>query len=359
LIKEIYLRHLDAPGLFVDVLHLGRLLSATDPRDHIYAFLGTPLACSKGNMILEPDYGKEEYDLNLDLTRALLSIRHESPFVLCFAKHSSAEDITRKRPPSWLPQWKKPSTGPMPLYTIGNIGLKQHAGGPVDRLKYDITGVGDTHHLTIHGVIFDTLTKISEVLKSENLDYRQKEWDTEFRTSVSHYIDLLWDSVTSTPETSSTKPLEYGKYHEDFSFALVAGYKNPEPTSPAKHGKIFRAYLRAMRHTRVRTSVDAISKTTSKLASSYAMNTRKYGHCRLAATKRNGFALVPQFAQKGDVACVFLGMATPFILRPAAKQNGAKYYHLVGEAYMHGRMQGELIDELDRGCNTRDNVTLI
>ena len=81
------------------------------------------------------------------------------------------------------------------------------------------------------------------------------------------------------------------------------------------------------------------------------MNTRNCSNQRLAVTKLGGFALVPQFAQPGDICCVFLGMVTPFVLRPATVQNEdeGRYYHLVGEAYVYGVMGGELVDALDGG----------
>jgi hypothetical protein len=46
----------------------------------------------------------------------------------------------------------------------------------------------------------------------------------------------------------------------------------------------------------------------------------------------------PSCTQKGDVVAVLLGGAHCFLLRPKDKQ-----YQLVGNAYVHGMMQGQSI----------------
>jgi len=66
-------------------------------------------------------------------------------------------------------------------------------------------------------------------------------------------------------------------------------------------------------------------------------------------------------AQPGDICCILLGMATPFILRPAKAQTeaGGKLYHLVGECYIRGVMSGELVEALDRGEVAQEEITLV
>jgi len=54
--------------------------------------------------------------------------------------------------------------------------------------------------------------------------------------------------------------------------------------------------------------------------------------------------------QNGDVVCVLLGGRVPYILRPQDK-----HYRLVGAAYVHGVMDGEVIEELRQG-NMKEQV---
>jgi hypothetical protein len=68
-------------------------------------------------------------------------------------------------------------------------------------------------------------------------------------------------------------------------------------------------------------------------------------------------AIVPPFAKQGDQICIIFGAQTPFVLRewereiPAGddhtgSQDEAEYkcqYKLVGECYVHGIMDGEMM----------------
>ena len=78
-------------------------------------------------------------------------------------------------------------------------------------------------------------------------------------------------------------------------------------------------------------------------------------------------ALVPPCSKERDVVCIVPGAQTPYLLRPVsqptagderelvieggpetADQGGClglgSVYHLVGECYIHGMMDGEMVD---------------
>jgi len=78
-------------------------------------------------------------------------------------------------------------------------------------------------------------------------------------------------------------------------------------------------------------------------------------------TNSGRFALVSEFSRPGDECCIFLGMVTPFVIRPVVGQsdNIAKYRHLVGESYIHGVMGGELVEALDNGGIEKQEITLV
>lgn len=62
---------------------------------------------------------------------------------------------------------------------------------------------------------------------------------------------------------------------------------------------------------------------------------------RIMRTKRGFIGTVPRGTKKGDVVCVLYGGQTPFILRPSESRPGM--YRLIGDAYVHGLMQGEAL----------------
>ena len=366
----MYQKYLSSPGLFLDVLQVGKSLSAADPRDHIYAFLGNPLACTnEGELLLEPDYDKDERDVYFNTACALLRSRHESPYVLCFVQHASADEVTGSDGPSWIPRWKKSETGSMPFFSIGNIGVSHMAGGSADRLQYRVhRGVGGERLLTLHGFVFDHLTWTSELLEKGNFSLNLDTWDAQLLTSRQAYTEVLWNSVSHAFKQCQgpTALLEPARYYGDFSYTLVTGYNNSRFVRPKEHRKIFSAYLRGLHqacHPEERTTALLSDKEAKEAcnASRYEVKTRNCGNRRLAITKTGRFALVPQCAQPGDVCCVFLGMVTPFVLRPGAIYDGdkARYYHLVGEAYVHDVMAGELVKGLNNTDVEERKVTLL
>ena len=62
---------------------------------------------------------------------------------------------------------------------------------------------------------------------------------------------------------------------------------------------------------------------------------------RLAYTSDNLLALVPSTAEIGDVLSIFQGTPLPFVLRQAQRN-----YRLVGTAYIHNMMDGEVLKDL-------------
>jgi len=65
---------------------------------------------------------------------------------------------------------------------------------------------------------------------------------------------------------------------------------------------------------------------------------------RFFSTKRGRMGLAPSTILVGDMVCVILGCQVPLIIQ---KVNGHQV--LVGEAYVHGIMDGEVIEGLTEG----------
>jgi hypothetical protein len=65
-------------------------------------------------------------------------------------------------------------------------------------------------------------------------------------------------------------------------------------------------------------------------------------------TSSGRVGLVPAETQSGDFVCLIMGLNFPFVLR----QFDADLYILVGEAYIDGAMDGEIL--ANSGIETRD-----
>jgi hypothetical protein len=70
------------------------------------------------------------------------------------------------------------------------------------------------------------------------------------------------------------------------------------------------------------------------------------GQRRFAVTERKYMGMVPNGSEAGDVVCVLFGAKVPFILRECNLTGPGQSckYQLVGEAYIHGMMDGEALD---------------
>jgi hypothetical protein len=56
------------------------------------------------------------------------------------------------------------------------------------------------------------------------------------------------------------------------------------------------------------------------------------------------FGLAPTHAQEGDFICILFGCSVPVILRKRSPpESDESYYWFIGEAYVHGMMDGEAL----------------
>jgi hypothetical protein len=67
---------------------------------------------------------------------------------------------------------------------------------------------------------------------------------------------------------------------------------------------------------------------------------------RLITTNKGHIGMGPCRVRKGDGICVLLGCSIPLILQP---RQGQPSYQVVGECYLHGFMDGEVLKELESG----------
>lgn len=82
-----------------------------------------------------------------------------------------------------------------------------------------------------------------------------------------------------------------------------------------------------------------------------------YRHFIVTEMKRIGLA--PRYAREGDLICILLGCSVPVILRPAFGPGNAGLYHFIGDSYIHGIMDGEVMTSLENGDYTLEEFNII
>jgi hypothetical protein len=78
---------------------------------------------------------------------------------------------------------------------------------------------------------------------------------------------------------------------------------------------------------------------------------------KLCITTRGYIGLVPPFAEVGDAVFLIRGAQVPFVPRtvegPLSSEGSRVLCHLVGEAYVHGLMYGDVVGLGGEGLETQ------
>lgn len=95
-----------------------------------------------------------------------------------------------------------------------------------------------------------------------------------------------------------------------------------------------------------------IQKADGGTWSNFSSKAASVCHTRtLVITRKGYFGLGPGATRAGDLCCIIFGSPVPLILRHADEN-----YQLVGEAYVHGVMNGEAVEQLDQG-KSQQNIS--
>lgn len=115
----------------------------------------------------------------------------------------------------------------------------------------------------------------------------------------------------------------------------------------------------------LRRAYDEVDETLKQEASLMPQNTLPAGIEKYALgrkffiTKKGYFGLGPQKSEPGDRVAVPLGSGVPFVLRKCVSATGKRAWKIVGECYVHGIMQGEVIQKWNLGSAEAQMLLLI
>jgi heterokaryon incompatibility protein (HET) len=334
---------------FSDILNGGRAVSASDKRDHVYAFLGAPQARKpNGDLLIEPDYQKSVEDVYFETASALIRHPREAPWVLANVKHASQEDIDDDNLPSWVPRWDR---GIM-FYHLGQPQCWYRAGGADISFEPEIR---PNRSLAVVGFSFDEVIWTSQIIRRENLSLNSSLWDAEFRDSGVPLIEMLISELC-TVTGRSEEQLEH-----DINLALVIGYMTDKDKLNATTVNLanFKAYRYMIRKAANPKNEHGPSQSESSDgqgdAHAFCLSD-ELSHLRsLFYTKNGRLGIGHRFSRKGDVVYVFPGLSVPFVLRKYPDGN----YKLIGDCYINGVMEGELMEGLKTGAVRNETMILV
>jgi Heterokaryon incompatibility protein (HET) len=314
--------------MLLDVLVEARGAEASDPRDKVFGIM------KMTETTINPDYSKEVSEVYTEAARRNLPERVFD--LLCCVDH---EPLTGSGMccPSWVPNWSTPRK----TTSLGYNG--KHRGvyyDPKDR-RSEVKQVGD--RLSIVGILYDNLSRLLSSTGSSLKDLHYPTSSTaqfivgsmRIATNHSHpypsdstLFDAFWHTVVAGKDHSgfSKAPTSFA---EIFAL-LIDSATGQSPSLPDQP-----TYKRRLTLENLKTRRPSSTYQQMQIAFEAAVRNRQFG-----TTAKRYMGLFPQEARPADQICVFVGGHIPFVVRPCGTSG---LFQLIGECYVHGIMDGEVM----------------
>ena len=368
--------HSGEPLCMVDVIPAAGN-RASDDRDRIYGLLAMPSQLS--DQLKQPDYTKSTLQVYIEAGKHITTFA--DPLGLLpnagIGYERKLNDL-----PSWIPDWTC-------LPNINTISVMIRETQSTDYIKekfysssksvFQIELHDEANAISLKGFIADTIATLGDSVigrdESVNLDFdtvKCMEYLGECCTNAMHLVKreissvyrngqprreafwrtLITDRVRSEPQFRPASDI-YGSYFENFMKAnSKVNDKEAEPWVQA---------LREINQDQEKWSEkQALGQgPTNEDSMEYIQlfqQVQKYSAAlargrKFCVTAKKLMGLVPPSSRPGDLVCIFYGCQAPFVIRPVHELGGhagsstRPAYHIVGESYFHGIMDGEMMKE--------------
>ena len=283
---------------------------ATDPRDHIFAILGLTDSATETEYLV--DYSKSATEIFASTVSFYL---HKNQNLDILLLHKNCR--TDPKLPSWVPDWSCPSDK---TFSILNRKRYQASRGSAVDYKLD----KDLWQLSLKGL---QISKVKSVYESKQ--------DTQIF------------------KAASSDALCVRRYGKGYSMAnvvwrtLVADVERPgnkgrdESRRWPKDDNDWMFRLQRLQAGKDESSHDEIRELEGKLEN-WKFSTRFMERRRIILSSHGHLGMAPETSAEGDLICKFAGATMPFLIRPKL---GTEHYLYIGEAYVHGIMDGEAWNE--------------
>ena len=345
-VEKVFVNVRNVQLTFLDLLNSTKRLNTTDARDRVYAFLGSPLASiSDNHSLLEINYGTPTREVYRKIACSLLERPREARWVLPCVHHGTA-DISQCLP-TWTPQWDRY----FDAATIG-IPLACFCAGGLDPF---FSQVKDGAQLIVQGWAFDSLSWISAPIRAADFSLNRRDWTNELLESQNLRIDILWNELQEIAKCPASQ------IQDSFNLTLVFHRMLvPEMDTPIDVQKlqadfeVYRNVMRKILNTNTPLQPQLWSTPSFQRAANLLDDMGLIDNWRLAYSQDGKIGLAPFSARAGDLYVILPGVNVPFLLRPT----GRNTYYLVGECYLHGVMQGEMMEELNAGKFKKETLVI-
>ncbi len=242
--------------------------------------------------------------------------------------------------PSWASDWSTSQAGYVSLVFESAFGACGRYTSTTPRFLPDVehpSALPEDASLILKGVIESRIATAHPMPEvpvysgtDTDADMRSRTLRRELTRSTCRELKQEFDALTPNGDVSAVT-------HRTGFWRTIIADRLFDGTGPPglEYGRHFEDWL---------AGIDSDGATNFRNAAVSHCAGRSFIQCR---DGRPG--LGPRSARAGDIVCLFHGGDVPFILRPVDSGR----YAFVGEAYIHGIMQGELSLKL-RGPDLRD-----
>lgn len=305
-------------------------LKASDPRDRIYALLG--IAADADELGIYPDYSQDPELLYEKLARALIGQGHVDILTYCRSQ--------KLKLPSWVPDWTALTNNTWS--DDGTWSLFSASPTAPPRLKPDCGSSSETSGvLQMRGIRIDAILECGSV------------WAAPLKApfNLAAARTLFAEVKTFLGVAAKYAPAE----RTEAAWRIPVGDKETHP----KSGQWQRATPKSGEEYKVLATGEG-QLTEDEVAGTFSYQTMMgYTYDARPFLSSEGFVgLCPKEAARNDVVYILLGGRVPLVLRPKAQAEGETQEHasytLIGEAYVHGIMDGEIFaqDNVDASVET-------
>lgn len=300
------------------IIDHAREARSSDPRDHVYAFLG--LIDTGYNIVVSYDPSNSLGDTLCHAAKQI--ILHDGNLDL-LGYASQLRCTKQPHLPSWVPQWSLKGD----YFGVARDEHKASASYAADLSFCPDTNGQIDRVLRVAGVILDQIA--TEATQPEPLKRSSQE-------ALTSWMAILYMEHEGNDKVYFTGE----KYAEVLDHTLHLGRHRTPQTESIDITEMSWCDEQSNSHTRFMNSVNKIA----------ALHKGRH----FFFTPKGYIGLVNGTARHTDVVVVLLGAPLPFVLRKAGDQ-----YILIGEAYVHGFKDGEAMRMMERGELALQHIDLI
>ena len=385
--KNVKLR----PYPLLELLQDFRDMEATNPRDKIYALLGlaTDIEFQHDGSnsdftgavasVPHPDYNKPVQDVYYDFAHYFILSGSLSEVMHTASLNKPSSSLASVLP-SWVPDWTSYKKGVHPVRLDQPFGQYLfHAGGPWASATLPARVNEERRSLCVEGGIADFITHISRPLDSleqgrripervnrginmliKDAFFCRKATEDGFQpltirdALTNNAVDLVMDcedcrkgaptwldllAAAMVQKYMGMPPGVAGKARKEFfgfSNECWRAFQAGRDKEMELHDPIEAAFAGVFDETRI----EAVAGGEEPWLPHREYVSHLLTGRRLAFTDKGRVGIMPEATEVNDVVCIVKGGVTPFVIREEGED-----WRLVGDAYVRGIMQGEVLEE--------------